>query len=156
MEQEDAAIPDWWPPTVPEYVRYMYHFYFEQSYKARWRYQILEVFIIVTASSVPAAAAFGASRSVLGTLGAITAVLAGLRAVFHWQQNAGNFTKTFMAIDGQVCLFTASEDPYTGSDKERKLQVTVKNIVEAESLSWAQRLMANQAGEKDDNQRDGR
>jgi hypothetical protein len=123
----------------------MRQFYSRQSRIARRRYQLLEVLVIMVASSVPAAAALSASRGVLGVLGAVTAALTGLRVLFQWQHNAADFTQTMMAIDGQVSLCEAEAPPYDQKDKLRTLHVAVKDLVESESKGWAQRLLAARA-----------
>jgi hypothetical protein len=126
-------------------------FYKEQSRIARTRYQVLEILIVCVAASIPAAAAFGASRAALGLLGAVATVLAGLRTIFRYKDNSAAFTRALNAIEDQLVLFRHHADPYRYDDKlemltdeqrSDRLCVNVRHIVGTETDDYAARLRA--------------
>lgn len=134
--------PQWWETRndLPPYVLEQLTFYRDQSRTARHQYQILEVILILVAASIPAAAAVGASRGTLGVLGAVTAVLTGLRSLFQWQQNAASFAQTWMQIEGEVIRFDTDQAPYDRGDKTRTLLTEIGGMVQTETTAWSDRL----------------
>jgi hypothetical protein len=121
-------------PAVPAYVTNELAFYQRTSRSARVGYLVTETVALVAAAAVPVSAATGAARWVPATLGAIAAIMTGLRQVFEYRQNWILRSVAQEAIKARIAAYEAREQP----DATRRLVHDVSAIALAETDRWRQ------------------
>ena len=126
---EDRALPG----SVVERMR----FYATQMRRQRVTNYALEGSAVVIAAAIPAAAALGAPVALTGVLGAIVAILAGLRQLARPGENWIRTSGAMVAIQREAVLWSAGADPYAGPDADVVLVRRVEDLVGQETSGWA-------------------
>src|SRR5262249_48783572 len=126
---EDRALPG----SVVERMR----FYAIQMRRQRVANYTLEGSAVVIAAAIPAAAALGAPVALAGVLGAIVAVLAGLRQLARPGENWIRTGGAMVSIQREAVLWSVGADPYAGRDADILLVRRVEDMVVQETSSWA-------------------
>ena len=107
-----------------------YTYYNQRAKKARWAYRTSE-------TALPVAAAIEPNSAVVpAILGAIAVIVAGLRAVFHWQENYLRFSGAREAIEAERRKFHTCTPPYDGENRAAKLTDAVSRIEQGEMAGW--------------------
>jgi hypothetical protein len=125
----DRALPG----SVVERMR----FYGRQMRQQRQANYALEGSAVIIAAGIPAAAALGASVALMGVLGAIVAILAGLRQLLRPGENWIRTSGAMVAIQREAVLWSAGADPYAGPDADVVLVSRVEDLVGQETAGWA-------------------
>jgi uncharacterized protein DUF4231 len=117
-----------------------YRWYVTAAKRSRRSYRISEFLLVVLSASIPLAAALAPHHSALtAILGSILVVLAGLRAIFHWQENYLRFSQAREAVEAERRLYHINAAPYdNASTREHELINAITRIEHDEMGHWAQ------------------
>jgi hypothetical protein len=118
--------------------------------QAQLRYRGLKVLEIVVAAAIPAAAAVGAGVGLVGVLGAIVVVLAGVQSLFGFQTNWTTYRATAESLKREQHLYLARAGLYEGEDRDVRLAIAIEGHISSETTQWAatqQELAANLKGQ---------
>jgi hypothetical protein len=116
--------------------------YGKYAARARDRYRVLEVALLIVGASISVAALAWPGNGVpAALLGGIVVVLTGLRQVFHWQENYVRFTWAYQTLKQEHRRYHVGEPPYNDpSLRERKLMEVVNSVEARETQGWAELL----------------
>jgi hypothetical protein len=99
-----------------------------------------ELTTLVISASIPVAATIGASVVLLGVLGGILAVLAGVTSQWRWAQNWPRHSQMVVAIQQELVRFDSRAHPYESLDERgAKLQVNVGRMIQLDTTQWGMR-----------------
>jgi hypothetical protein len=121
------------PGSVIERMR----FYARQMRNQRQANYVLEGAAVVLAAAIPAIAALGAPVAAAGILGAIVAILAGLRQLVRPAENWIRTSGAMVSIQRETVLWSVGADPYRGPDADVVLVERVEDLVAQETAGWA-------------------
>src|SRR5689334_23021688 len=82
-----------------------YGWYKAAATRARRAYKIIETLLLLVSASIPVAAVVSNSAVTPAILGSVTVVLAGARAIFHWQENYLRFSEAREAVEAERRLY---------------------------------------------------
>lgn len=90
------------------------------------------------AAAIPASAALMHNDArVPAVLGALIVVLAGLRSVFHWQENYLRYSGAREAIEAQRRLYLTEATPYADpATRDQELADAITRIEQEEMAGW--------------------
>jgi hypothetical protein len=116
-----------------------YTWYLTASKRSRRAYRQSEFALVVLSASVPLAAVLVPHNSALAAvLGSCLVILAGVRAIFHWQENYLRFSRAREAVDAERRLYRLSAPPYDDPTKrDHDLVKAVTKIEHDEMGRWA-------------------
>jgi hypothetical protein len=116
--------------------------YGKYAARARDRYRVLEVALLIIGASISVAALAWPGNGVpAALLGGIVVVLTGLRQVFHWQENFVRFTWAYQTLKQERRRYDVGEPPYNDpSLRDRKLMEVVNSVEARETQGWAELL----------------
>jgi uncharacterized protein DUF4231 len=116
--------------------------YGKYAARARDRYRVLEVALLIVGASISVAALAWPGNGVpAALLGGIVVVLTGLRQVFHWQENYVRFTWAYQTLKQERRRYDVGEPPYNDpSLRDRKLMEVVNSVEARETQGWAEVL----------------
>ena len=108
--------------------------------RARDRYRILEMALLIVGASISVAALAWPGNGVpAAVLGSIVVVLTGLRQVFHWQENYVRFTRVWQTLKQERRRYDVGEPPYNDPAlRDRKLMDVVNTVEAQDTQGWAQ------------------
>jgi Protein of unknown function (DUF4231) len=87
--------------------------YARYAARARERYQILEIALLIVGASISVAALAWPGNGVpAAVLGGIVVILTGLRQIFHWQENYVRFISANQALKQERRRYEIGEPPY--------------------------------------------
>ncbi|MDI1465004.1 DUF4231 domain-containing protein [Catellatospora sp. KI3] len=146
---DGTAHKHWWqqltspsgsslPLSVIERVSWYEH----QVKKQRRGNHALEATTVVLAAGIPAAAALGAPTAVTAVLGALVAILAGLRQLLRPGENWIRSSGTLIALQRETVLWSAGNAPYDGQRPDAALVENVEALVADEAMRWADQRSA--------------
>ena len=149
---DNATQTIWWqrltapggrqlPLSVQERLRW----YTNQVRRQRTGNYTLEGVTVVIAAGIPAAVALGAPATLIAVLGALIAVLAGLRQLIRPGENWIRSSATLVALQREAVLWSAGSTPYDGDLADTLLVENVENLVAAETSQWAEQRTARRA-----------
>ena len=97
--------------------------------------------VLVVSAAIPASAVLVPNDStVAALLGAVVVILAGLRAVFHWQDNYLRFSGAREAVEAERRLYHTSAVPYEdAATRDQILAAAVSKIEQEEMAGWVKR-----------------
>ncbi len=140
-----AEQPVWWQrltspggTPLPLSVQERLGWYSRQVTRQRIMNYTLEGVTVVVAASIPAAAALGAPTSVTAVLGALVAVLAGLRQLVRPGESWIRASATLVAMQREAVVWSAGAAPYDAERAETILVENVESLVAAETSQWAE------------------
>lgn len=129
-----------------------YDWYRKAAAKARRYYRVSEVLAVCIAAAIPLSVLVNPSNGIpAAILGAISAILVGLRAIFHWNEDYARFTRARELVEAERRLFTTHSDQYNNAHS--RAAVLVAEITQIEQNEMGQWLgimrkstSANQSG----------
>ena len=112
--------------------------YGKYAARARDRYRVLEVALLIIGASISVAALVWPGNGVpAALLGGIVVVLTGLRQIFHWQENYVRFTWACQTLKQERRRYDVGEPPYNDpSLRDRKLIEVVNSVEARETPGW--------------------
>ena len=115
-----------------------YAWYQRAAIRARRAYKVAEtVFLVVTACIPLSAVVWPDSGVIPAILGSISVVIAGGRAIFHWQDNYLRFSEAREAVEAERRLYRTRSAPYDADPTRDALLVkAVTRIEQAEMRGW--------------------
>lgn len=115
--------------------------------KARIRSQTLDVAGLVLTAAIPFVVAVNAPDWVPALLGALAAVVAGLRHVFGWQKDWIAFTRTSAEIEAEIVQYGIGRPPYAiPGAAAAELASRIEILVGKETAAWGRRSEGREAG----------
>lgn len=140
----DTAV-FWWAglrgpegSELPAAVHERVSWYEKQVRRQRIGFYASEILIVLLSAAIPASAAVGASTAVLGVLGALVVVAAGMRQLFRWGENWIRASGSLSTLHGEVVRWSHSAAPYQDpADAGAVLAARIEAIVLAETSDWA-------------------
>lgn len=115
-----------------------YQWYQGAAIRSRRFHRLSETVLLVVSAAIPASAAIAPGNSVIpAVLGSLVVVLAGLRAIFHWQDNYLRFSGAREAIEGERRLYITQAPPYDHpATRDQTLAAMVSKIERDEMAGW--------------------
>jgi len=118
----------------------------------RW-FRWLRMVEIIAAASIPLLVGYADSmvelKVVVGILGLLVAVIAGLLGLYQFQENWSGYRTTCEGLKQEKYLFLTKTQPYDQGDSFSLFVQRVENVISKEHLTWSQ-YMRNK--EKPNNQ----
>ncbi|BCJ73063.1 hypothetical protein CS0771_26070 [Catellatospora sp. IY07-71] len=147
-----AEQPVWWQrltspggAPLPLSVHERLGWYERQVRRQRIANYTLEGVTVVVAASIPAAVALGAPAAVTAVLGALVAVLAGLRQLVRPGESWIRFSATLVALQRETVMWSAGAAPYDADRAETILVENVESLVASETSQWAEQRTVRRA-----------
>lgn len=114
--------------------------YARYAARARERFRILEIALLVVGASISVAALAWPGNGVpAAVLGGVVVVLTGLRQIFHWQENYVRFTSACQELKQARRRYEIGEPPYDDPAlRDRKLMEVVNTVEAQETQGWTQ------------------
>jgi len=107
----------------------------------RWFYR-LRVVEIAAAATIPLLSGytdpFSNLKIIIGILGLLTAVIAGMLALYQFQENWTAYRSTCESLKQEKYLFLTKTEPYNGSDPFPLFVQRVESILSKERTAWTQ------------------
>lgn len=116
------------------------------SRQAAWNqrcFKRLRVAELVLATSIPLLAGYADAHFVkflIGALGATVAVIAGIMALYKFQENWTDYRTTCESLKRERYLFATRTAPYEGDDAYAAFVRTVEEHLANEHQGWAERM----------------
>ena len=115
----------------------------KSSANQRW-FKGLRVIEIVAAAAIPLLMGYvdklDALKIIVGVLGLIIAVIAGVLGLYQFQENWINYRATGESLKQEKYLFLTRTEPYDGSGPFSLLVQRVEGLLAKEHSGWAQTL----------------
>ena len=114
--------------------------YARYAARARTRFRVLEVALLVVGASISVAALAWPGNGVpAAVLGGVVVILTGLRQIFHWQENYVRFTSAWLTLRHERRRYDVGEPPYHDfALRDRKLMEVVNAVEAKETQGWAE------------------
>jgi hypothetical protein len=109
----------------------------------KW-FRRLRVFEIVAAAMIPFLTAVPDMmyvKYIIGGLGVLITVVAGVLALFQFQERWTEYRMTYESLKRERFLFLTSADPYAGADGFPVFVQRFETLISKENLGWAQSLV---------------
>ncbi len=107
----------------------------------QWRFKWLSFAEIFCATLIPFVVCLSEyifyGRIVIGSLGVIIAVCAGLSRINKYQENWLMYRTTCETLRHEKYLFLTGSSPYNGEDRFNKFVERVENIISKENSQWS-------------------
>lgn len=114
-----------------------YRWYKAAATRARRAYKIIETLLLLVSASIPVSAVVSNSAVPPAILGSVTVVLAGARAIFHWQENYLRFSEAREAVEAERRLYHTWSIPYDNAQtRDATLVKAVTRIEQSEMQGW--------------------
>jgi hypothetical protein len=115
-----------------------YSWYKVAAIRSRRAYRLSEALFLVVSASIPVSAVIRPNSGLIpAVLGGISVIIAGLRAIFHWQDNYLRFTRAREAVEAERRLYHTGASPYdTPGTRDQLLAQAVSRIEQAEMSGW--------------------
>ena len=145
-DQTQAAEPD--SLDVGEYiarrVRDQIDWYDRKSiWNQRW-FKRLRLVEILAAALIPFLTAvpdsFGSMKYVIGGLGVLITVVAGVLALHQFQERWTEYRTTCESLKKELFLFLTRAEPYAAGEAFSMLVQKVETLISKENTNWAQSL----------------
>ncbi|MEV0428556.1 DUF4231 domain-containing protein [Micromonospora sp. NPDC050495] len=117
-----------------------YRWYLVAAKRSRRAHRVSELATVVLSAAIPLAAVLVPRLpQIPAVLGSVLVVIAGFRAVFHWQENYLRFSQSREAVDEQRRLYRVGAPPYDDpAQRDAELVRAVTRIEGDEMMRWAQ------------------
>ena len=117
-----------------------YRWYVSASKRSRRAFRLAELGAVVLSASIPLAAVLTPDLpQITAVLGSVLVVIAGARAIFHWQENYLRFSQAREAVEEQRRLYRVMAPPYDRIDgRDVELVRAVTRIENEEMGRWVQ------------------
>jgi hypothetical protein len=114
-----------------------FRWYKTAAIRARRAYKIIETLLLLVSASIPVSAVVSNSAVTPAILGSVTVVLAGARAIFHWQENYLRFSEAREAVEAERRLYHTWSIPYDNAEtRDTTLVKAITNIEQSEMQGW--------------------
>ena len=115
-----------------------YRWYRDHAIRSRAAYKASETALLVVSAAVPVSGVvMPDAATVPAILGGVVVVLAGLRSVFHWQDNYLRFSQAREAVEAERRLYETGAMPYDDrATRDQILAAAVTRIEHAEMNNW--------------------
>ncbi len=124
--------------------------YDQKSQVNQQAYKRLRMIEIVAAAMIPLLAAYtdavSALKLVVGGLGVLIAVLAGVISLYRFQENWSEYRITAEALKQEKFLFLTRAEPYEVDDPLSLFVQRVESLLAREHSTWVQSLRAGAKG----------
>jgi len=111
----------------------------------RW-FRWLRIVEIIAAASIPLLAGYADSiaelKVVIGILGLLVAVIAGVLGLYQFQENWTGYRTTCEALKQERYLFLTKTQPYDQGDSFSLFVQRVESLLSKEHANWAQHIGA--------------
>ncbi|SMC55704.1 DUF4231 domain-containing protein [Primorskyibacter flagellatus] len=118
--------------------------YDRKSVSNQAAYKKLRLIEIIAAASIPLLAGYIDKHvyvgMVIGALGLIVAVLAGVIGLYRFQENWGEYRAVSEALKQEKFLFLARAAPYDGEKPFELLVTRVETMLRKETSGWTQSI----------------
>jgi hypothetical protein len=117
--------------------------------RARERFRILEIALLIVGASISVAALAWPGNGVpAAVLGGIVVVLTGLRQIFHWQENYVRCTWACQMLKQERRRYDVGEPPYNDPAlRDRKLMEVVNTVEAQDTQVWSQPMQSKGRGQ---------
>ena len=102
---------------------------------------------IIIAGLIPALFHWSVVKGVLPLLSAIVAILAGLIALFKFQENWISYRTTSESLKHEKYLYLTKVSPYDRENSFETLIKNVENIISKKNTLWKQKISLNEQKE---------
>ncbi|MGC2235080.1 MAG: DUF4231 domain-containing protein [Pyrinomonadaceae bacterium] len=141
-------------------VQEQFEWYEAKSVQSKNRYHYLRIAEIVAAALIPFLSGLTLSVDnfkytgtiIVGTLGMIVTILAGVLSLRRFQENWIEYRKTAESLKREKYLFETQVEPYNGDNRFNLFVQTVESLLAKENTNWAQNMLKAQS-EKPDNKK---
>jgi hypothetical protein len=115
-----------------------FNWYKSHAIRARRSFKAAEMALLVGAACVPTSAVlWPENATVPAVLGGLVVILAGLRSIFHWQENYLRFSSAREAVEAERRLYRTSAPPYDNpASRDQVLVAAVSRIEQEEMRGW--------------------
>jgi hypothetical protein len=116
----------------------------------RW-FKRLRIFEIVAAAMIPFLTAIPdlpTMKYVIGGLGVLITVVAGVLALFQFQERWTDYRATCESLKREQFLFLTKAEPYIGVDAFSTFVQRVEAVLSKENIGWAQSLIKSDKGKE--------
>jgi hypothetical protein len=111
----------------------------------RW-FRVLRIVEIVAAASIPLLAGYADTlapiKLVVGSLGLLVAVIAGVLGLYQFQELWTGYRTTCEALKQEKYLFITKTEPYDELEPFPLFVQRIENLISKEHSSWVQRMHA--------------
>ena len=129
------GVSDQYATTVAD----MSHkWYMAAAIKSRRAYRVSEVSAIGIAAAIPVSVLLAPGNGIpAAILGALSAIIASLRPVFHWNENYTRFSRAREFVEAERRLYITQSPPYNDDQTRAGLLVrAVTQIEQSEMGQW--------------------
>lgn len=120
------------------------NWYDRKSAWNQWWFKLLRIVEIVAAALIPLLTAFPPvvekldMKYVIGALGVLITVVAGILALFQFQERWTEYRTTAESLKKEQFLFLTRADPYTAGDGFSMFVQKVEALISKENTNWTQ------------------
>lgn len=143
---QEVSIPN--PITSDEYltqrVQDQIDWYDKKSVWNQRCFKRLRIVEIIAAAMIPLLTAFTEpiiTKYIVGILGVMITIIAGILALYQFQERWAEYRTTCESLIKEKYLFTTKAEPYTGADAFSLLVQRVETLISKENTNWGQYLM---------------
>ena len=109
------------PPYAVGIANASFSWYHKAAVKSRRLNRSTEIIVIAASALIPLATVLFPDHAELpAILGSIVAIVAGMRASFHWHENHLRFSRAREAIEAERRKFYTRTPPYDTDDSDRE------------------------------------
>ena len=112
----------------------------------------LRIIEIVAAASIPFLSAYMTQgelliRLIVGALGVVITVIAGVIALYQFQENWIEYRTTCESLKHEKYLFLTRAEPYDAEDPFPMFVERIEGLISVENTKWYQRLQSRKKNE---------
>lgn len=148
MEAAAAAPQETTSEYAASIAKSSHDWYQSHAIGARRAYKLSELALIVLSAAVPVSVVVAdRNTTVPALLGAALVVGAGLRSLFHWQENYLRFSQAREAVEVELRQYRLGAGPYRDADsRDEELVSAITRIEQSEMGSWLRMSATHEAG----------
>jgi ABC-type bacteriocin/lantibiotic exporter with double-glycine peptidase domain len=132
------------------------NWYGKKSASNQAAYKRLRLIEIIAASSIPLLAGYSQISGhvgmtigvIIGVMGLIVAVIAGIVSLYRFQENWNEFRASGESLKQEKYLYLARVEPYDGEQPFVLLVQRVEALLKSETTGWAQAMRVAGAADK--------
>ena len=132
------------------------NWYGKKSAANQTAYKRLRLIEIIAAAAIPLLAGYSQESLhvgmtigvVIGVIGLIVAVLAGIVSLYRFQGNWNEYRAVPESLKQEKYLYLARADPHSGDQPFELLVQRVETLLKSETTGWAQAMRAAGAADK--------
>ena len=121
--------------------------YSNKSSRYKNLFYIIRATEIIIAGLIPALFHWSLIKGVIPLLSTIVAILAGLIALFKFQENWVSYRTTSESLKHEKYLYLTKVSPYDRENSFETLVKNVENIISKENTLWKQKISPNKQKE---------